>query len=113
MTRLPIMADANYRMRVWVDRYSITPGGTGGMVYRGPESTGREDNAIPNAAVDVLGQMRLIRADTRAAGERWYELTHDRFVGPSRESNRGWHEAYDRRQRGLKGAAHAQAAREP
>ncbi len=87
------------RLRLWVDRYLITPGGTRGMVYRGPESTGREERAIPNAAVDVLEERHLIRAEARAGGERWYELTHDRFVGPIKESNRVWKEAYDRRQR--------------
>jgi hypothetical protein len=70
------------RLRLWVDRYLITPGGTRGMVYRGPESTGREEWAIPNAAVDVLGGMGLIRAEARPGGEHWYELTHDRFVAP-------------------------------
>jgi hypothetical protein len=87
------------RLRLWVDRYLITPGGTRGMVYRGPESTGREERAIPNAAVDVLEEKHLIRAEARPGGERWYELTHDRFVGPIRESNRVWKEQYERRQR--------------
>src|SRR6266446_1933490 len=87
------------RLRLWVDRYLITPGGTRGMVYRGPESTGREERAIPNAAVDVLEEKHLIRAEARAGGERWYELTHDRFVGPIRDSNRVWKEHYERRQR--------------
>jgi hypothetical protein len=87
------------RLRLWVDRYLITPGGTRGTVYRGPENTGREERAIPNAAVDVLEEKHLIRAEARAGGERWYELTHDRFVGPIRESNRVWKEHYERRQR--------------
>src|SRR5262249_28521495 len=72
---------------------------TRGMVYRGPESTGREEWAIPNAAVDVLGGMGLIRAEARPGGEHWYELTHDRFVAPIKESNRVWKEQYDRWQR--------------
>jgi hypothetical protein len=87
------------RLRLWVDRYLITPGGTRGTVYRGPESTGREEWAIPNAAVDVLEEKHLIRAEARPGGERWYELTHDRFVVPIRDSNRVWKEQYDRRQR--------------
>jgi hypothetical protein len=87
------------RLRLWVDRYLITPGGTRGIVYRGPEQTGHEDNAIPNAAVDVLEEKHLIRAEARAGGERWYELTHDRFVGPIRDANRVWKERYERRQR--------------
>jgi hypothetical protein len=90
------------RLRLWVDRYLITPGGTRGMVYRGPESTGREEWAIPNAAVDVLDEKHLIRAEARAGGERWYELTHDRFVGPIRESNRTWREDYKWRLRAWK-----------
>jgi hypothetical protein len=87
------------RLRLWVDRYLITPGGTRGMVYRGPEQTGREERAIPNSAVDVLEEKHLIRAEARAGGERWYELTHDRFVGPIKESNRVWKEQYERGQR--------------
>jgi DNA-binding transcriptional MerR regulator len=93
---------SNDRLRLWVDRYLITPRGTRGMVYRGPESTGREDNAIPNAAVDVLEEKHLIRAEARAGGERWYELTHDRFIGPIRESNRTWRENYKWRLRARK-----------
>jgi hypothetical protein len=87
------------RLRLWVDRYLITPGGTRGMVYREPEQTGREERAIPNAAVDVLEEKHLIRAEARAGGERWYELTHDRFVAPIKESNRVWREEYERRER--------------
>src|SRR5215472_4514645 len=87
------------RLRLWVDRYLITPGGTRGMVYRGPESTGREEWAIPNAAVDVLEEKHLIRAEARAGGERWYGLTHDRFIVPIKESNRVWREQYERGQR--------------
>jgi hypothetical protein len=87
------------RLRLWVDRYLITPGGTRGMVYRGPQSTGREERAIPNAAVDVLEEKHLIRAEARPGGERWYELTHDRFIGPIRDAIRVWKEHYERRQR--------------
>jgi hypothetical protein len=87
------------RLRLWVDRYLITPGGTRGMVYRGSESTGHEERVIPNAVVDVLEEKHLIRAEARAGGERWYELTHDRFVGPIRDSNRVWKGQYEVRQR--------------
>jgi hypothetical protein len=90
---------SNDRLRLWVDRYLITPGGRRGMVYRGSDGTGHEERAIPNAVVDVLEEKHLIRAEARAGGERWYELTHDRFVAPIRESNRVWKEHYERRQR--------------
>ena len=93
---------SNDRLRLWVDRYLITPGGTRDTIYRGPKSTGREEWAIPNAAVDVLEEKHLIRAEARAGGERWYELTHDRFVGPIRESNGVWKEDYKWRLRARK-----------
>ena len=88
------------RLRLWVEHYLITPGGTRGMVYRGVERTGFEEDAIPNAAVDVLeNEKHLIRAEVRPGGEQWYELTHDRFVEPIKESNRPWREDYTRRLR--------------
>ena len=61
----------------------ITAMGTRGMVYRAQESTG----GVPNAAIDMLESMHLIRAEWRA-GARWYELTHDRFIEPILSSNK-------------------------
>ena len=61
----------------------ITEMGTRGTVYRAQESTG----GVPNAAIDVLENMHLIRAESRA-GAHWYELTHDRFIDPILASNK-------------------------
>ena len=61
----------------------ITAMGTRGMVYRAPACT----CDVPNAAIDVLESMHLIRAEWRA-GARWYELTHDRFIEPILSSNK-------------------------
>jgi hypothetical protein len=72
-------------LRRWFERSLITPAGTRGTVYRGPEQTG----GIPNEAVDVLTDLHLIRAEYRA-GSRWYELTHDRFIEPVQRSNEEW-----------------------
>ena len=44
---------------------------------------------IPNEAVDELEDAHLIRGEWRAGG-RWFELNHDRFIEPIRESNRAW-----------------------
>jgi len=74
-------------LRTWFERALITPAGTRGTAYRGREETG----GIPNAAVDVLENLHLIRGEWRA-GARWYELTHDRFIEPIRESNKTWGE---------------------
>jgi len=73
------------RLRLWFERGLITPMGTRGTAYRGAKSTG----GVPNAAVDVLDEQHLIRAERRA-GARWYELTHDRFIGPIQRSNEAW-----------------------
>ncbi|MGD9001492.1 MAG: hypothetical protein PVF04_02420 [Anaerolineae bacterium] len=72
-------------LRRWFERSLITPAGTRGTVYRGPDETG----GIPNEAVDVLENLHLIRAERRA-GSRWYELTHDRFIEPIQRSNEEW-----------------------
>jgi len=65
----------------------ITETGTRGMVYRAQNLTG----GVPNAAIDVLESMHLIRAEWRA-GARWYELTHDRFIEPILSSNKVFNE---------------------
>jgi len=69
-------------LRRQVERALLTPGGTRGTAYRDRTTTG----GIPNAAVDELEARHLIRAERRA-GARWYELTHDRLIGPLRASN--------------------------
>jgi WD40 repeat protein len=72
-------------LREWFDRRLITPAGTRGTVFRGPDST----EGVPNRAVDLLENRHLIRAEIRAGG-RWYELTHDRFIRPIQVSNDAW-----------------------
>ena len=68
-------------LHAWFIHKLITPAGTRGTVYRGKEKTG----GIPNTAVDVLEDLHLIRVEGRA-GARWYELTHDLFIGSIQES---------------------------
>ncbi len=75
-------------LRTWFERDLLTPMGTRGTAYRGAESTG----GVPNAAIDALESQHLIRAELRA-GARWYELTHDRFIGPVQGSNEAWRAA--------------------
>ncbi len=72
-------------LREWFQHDLITPVDTRGTVYRGDKTTG----GIPNAAVDVLENLHVVRGEWRA-GARWYELTHDRLIEPIRESNRKW-----------------------
>ena len=82
-------------LREWFEHTLITPAGTRGTVYRGREETG----GIANPVVDELQNLHLIRGEWRA-GARWYELTHDRFIGPIKKSNEAWRTA--RRERWLR-----------
>ena len=71
----------------------ITPFGTRGTVLRGLDAT----EGIPNTAIDELQNQHIIRSEARAGGVRWYELTHDRLVGPVRKSNEGWKRRFEMR----------------
>jgi WD40 repeat protein len=75
-------------LRRWFGQQLITPMKTRGLAIRGPEETA----GLPNAAVNVLEERHLIRADVRA-GARWYELAHDRLVDPIVQSNQAWEAA--------------------
>jgi WD40 repeat protein len=74
-------------LRAWFDRTLITPEGTRGTVFGGRKA--KTINGIPRAAINELEEQRLIRGELRG-GEMWYELSHDRFIQPIRESNERW-----------------------
>ena len=44
--------------------------------------------------IDILQENYLIRREWRS-GSQWYQLTHDRFIGPIKDSNRKWE--YDKK----------------
>jgi hypothetical protein len=81
--RIPLYSE--WRLRNWFEQEVITPAGTRGLVYRGARKTG----SIPNSQVNLLEEHHLIRGESRA-GARWYELTHDRFIGPIQKANAAW-----------------------
>ncbi len=78
------------QLRAWFDQEVITPARTRGLVYRGEAET----EGLPNAAVDILNDAYIIRADVRG-GDIWYQLAHDRLVEPVLEANVIWRENYD------------------
>ena len=78
------------RVRNWFGQTLITPMGTRGTVYR-DERKGRTGD-LPNSAVDVLVEQHVVRAENKG-GIRWYELTHDRLVGPILAANNEWRAA--------------------
>jgi hypothetical protein len=74
-----------YQVRKSFDEEFITPAGTRGLVYQERTRTG----IIPNNAIKILENHHIIRGERRA-GARWYELTHDRLIGPIQLANRRW-----------------------
>lgn len=72
-------------LRRWFGEKLITPDGTRGTIYKDVKYTG----GLPNEVVDLLENLRLVRPELRG-GAAWYELTHDRFIGPIIQSNQQW-----------------------
>ena len=72
-------------IREWLDRRLITEQGFRGQVLQGPD--GRAEREV----LRLLEDGHLIRAEQRR-GTTWYELAHDRLVGPVRSDNAAWRE---------------------
>ena len=72
-------------IREWIEIKLIAPGGIRSMVMR---DTNRKSGEIHDDVIQAL-QSDLVRAENRG-GAIWYELTHDRLVGPILENNKIW-----------------------
>jgi hypothetical protein len=77
------------QLRNWCGEELITRMKTRGTVCKDREYTG----SISNAAVKVLENQRIVRAEYRA-GAHWYELTHDSLIQPILDSNKEWNDAH-------------------
>jgi hypothetical protein len=76
-------------VRNWIEEKLIVTDGTRSLYY-----LRRENFSKPTAVhfiLDILDREHLVRPEVRA-GRRWYELSHDRFVGPIVQSNREFRE---------------------
>ncbi|MFB4269283.1 ATP-binding protein [Nonomuraea sp. GTA35] len=69
-------------IRIWMRNVFITEHGTRNAVYEGLRTT----QGMPNEIVHALEERHLLRAEQRL-GIRWYELTHDRLIGPVSRSD--------------------------
>ncbi|HEX2809711.1 MAG TPA: hypothetical protein VHN80_26400, partial [Kineosporiaceae bacterium] len=72
-------------VREWIEDRLITPQGLRGQVLEGPEDSGE-------AGYGLLGELieaHLVRAEMRRQAT-WYELAHDRLIGPIRRDNAAW-----------------------
>ena len=72
-------------IRDWIERKLIAPGGVRSMVM---QETARKSGEVSDDVIRSL-QSDLVRAENRA-GTIWYELTHDRLVGPILANNKKW-----------------------
>ena len=78
-------AMAEVELRRWFDRALISEQGLRGQVLQGATHT----QGLANAAVRRLVDTHLVRAEQRR-GIVWFELAHDRLIGPVRASNARW-----------------------
>jgi len=76
---------AELELRRWFDRALISEQGLRGQVLQGATQTAGLANAVVRALVDT----HLVRAEQRR-GIVWFELAHDRLIGPVRASNAKW-----------------------
>ena len=83
------------QLRNWFSQELITETETRSSVRQGKQSTGAPPNDLPNSVVKTLQDRFIIRAEIRGENT-WYELSHDRFVGPILQSNREWHDKNSR-----------------
>jgi hypothetical protein len=75
-------------LRGWFERELITENKTRGIVFCGRDFVG----SLRTSVAELIAKRYLIRAEFRGGG-KWYELSHDRMIGPVLESGRRWRES--------------------
>lgn len=76
-------------IREWVDQQLITEQGIRGQVLQARGQSRGLDNRVIWRLVDA----HLVRAEERR-GVTWFELAHDRLIGPLRAENAAWHQTH-------------------
>jgi hypothetical protein len=76
-------------IRDWFDGQLITEQGIRSQVLEGRERSG----GLDNRAIWPLVDAHLVRAEKRR-GATWFELAHDRLVGPVQADNQAWREEH-------------------
>jgi WD40 repeat protein len=78
-------AAAERAIREWINTALITPQGLRGQALHAPVKSQGLDNEVIQQLVDSY----VVRAERRL-GATWYELAHDRLVGPIQQNNAAW-----------------------
>jgi WD40 repeat protein len=76
-------------IREWFSRKLITSDGVRSQARLGAEAC----EGLPIETVRRLEDTHLVRQDQRA-GQIWFELAHDRLIGPVQTSNQKWFETH-------------------
>ncbi|MBN2392958.1 MAG: hypothetical protein JXR84_19665 [Anaerolineae bacterium] len=76
-------------IREWFDQHLMTEQGIRGQVLQGPERS----EGLDNVAIWPLVDAHLVRAEKRR-GATWFELAHDRLIGPIQTDNAIWRETH-------------------
>lgn len=76
-------------IRDWFDSQLITEQGIRSQVLQGPQQSG----GLDNEAIWPLVDAHLVRAEQRR-GATWFELAHDRLIGPVEANNQAWREVH-------------------
>ncbi|HEU0170147.1 MAG TPA: WD40 repeat domain-containing protein [Acidimicrobiales bacterium] len=80
--------DEQRAVRDWVDAKLITEHGFRSQAAGGPDGMEAGDSIVRH-----LVDTHLLRSESRR-GTTWYELAHDRLVGPVRDRNAIWRQAH-------------------
>jgi tetratricopeptide (TPR) repeat protein len=80
--------ESEERLRIWVESNFITENGTRGTVCRGLVVTA----GMPNQVADVFVRLHILASEERFRST-WYQLGHDRMIGPIQDANLAWRAA--------------------
>ena len=76
-----------FDIRRWFEEELITTNGTRNLIAENVDNA--QVGRLPTEMVEKLQDRFLVRAENRA-GNRWFELVHDRFIDPILQSNQRW-----------------------
>lgn len=82
-----------FDLRQWFETELITQSRTRNLIP--VDWTNKKTGSLDNDLVEKLDhQFRLVRPETRAGENQWYELVHDRLIDPVLQANTRWQQQH-------------------